>query len=309
VAAAFVATLAVGRGLGPWRTPAATLAALAVAIAVPLLWFSIYLSVDQLVGGYVDEFALATGLHPFLAKALAAALVIQALVGATWLFSLSEQRRLAGKAVIAALLVSYWGTLWLATKEQLVDRHGRALRCFVVTEAGVLYRDITYQGIDPETGRPCEPVRAELIPTLARLNVKLGSEEAVSPLPGVPERFFSAATGQAIVWYAEGATGEAEFFDTPGFDPRSGAALRPVTRDVVEAHQALVARRKAEAEAAARQAEAERALAARRAEEQRLAAEQERLQREETARREVEAARIAELERQEQAPPRRCEAA
>jgi hypothetical protein len=73
----------------------------------------------------------------------------------------------------------------------------------------------------------------------------------------------------------------------------------------VRAHEALVARHRAEAEEAARQAEAERALAARRAEEERLAvalrAEQERLDREEAARREAEAARLAEAKRQEDA--------
>jgi hypothetical protein len=123
------------------------------------------------------------------------------------LFSLSERKRLAGKAVIAAMLVGYWGMLWFATKGQLVDREGQALRCFVVTEAGVRYRDIAYEGLDPETGRPCAPVRAELIPTLARLDAKLRSGQPVSPLPGTPERFFSAATGEAIVWYAEGGNG------------------------------------------------------------------------------------------------------
>src|SRR6476660_6086963 len=47
-----------------------------------------------------------------------------------------------------------------------------------------------------------------------------------------PVEFFDKKTGKANVWYWRGESGY-EFYDAPGFHPRTGEALTGITRDVI----------------------------------------------------------------------------
>jgi len=53
----------------------------------------------------------------------------------------------------------------------------------------------------------------------------------VDPLTYV---FFDPKTGEVRGWYWRGPDGEYEFYDNPGFQPSTGEALIPVTKDVLE---------------------------------------------------------------------------
>lgn len=46
--------------------------------------------------------------------------------------------------------------------------------------------------------------------------------------------FFDPGTGQAMIWFKTTPSGDIELFDAKGFHPRSGEALEPVTREVVD---------------------------------------------------------------------------
>lgn len=176
--------------------------------------------------------ASAFGVSPLLAKAAAFALLLLASLALTWVFSSNPLKRRRGSSILAAVAVFYFLALWVATKEQRVSRRGDPLQCYVVTEHGIVWRDIRYLGTDPETGRPCEPAKPYLLPTLARLDelLRLGRPLEVIDPKG---RFFTSI-GDPVVWYYRTKDGNFEFYNAPGFRPRSGEQLQPITKAVVD---------------------------------------------------------------------------
>ena len=46
--------------------------------------------------------------------------------------------------------------------------------------------------------------------------------------------FFDPKTGRPNIWHSPGENGALEFFDGPGFHPRTGKALTEITRDFAD---------------------------------------------------------------------------
>ena len=244
---------------------------------------------EQLIESYIDKIAQAAGLSPYLAKAVAFLLVLPALGAFAWCFSASQQKRLTGRYVLAGLASMYFAALWFVTMDQKITRDGMALKCFVVREDQVVWRDIKFVGLDPETGRPCEAAKPHLLPVLAKLHSLLQSGRQLQTIDPAG-RFFSPI-GDPVVWYHERKQGEFDFYDAPGFDPKTGQPLVPVSKEVVERlERSKLERARIEAD----QRKAEAAEAERKAQQDRQ--DQESIAKAEAA----EAERKAVLERQEQ---------
>src|SRR5438876_5301459 len=110
--------------------------------------------------------------------------------------------------------------------------------------------------------------------------------------------FFAPTTASAKVWYWRAATGEYEFYDGPGFHPRSGDQFQIVTRDVIAEW-----RRQQEAVAGKKKAEQEQ-----REKEARERLEQETQQARQAAERERQAKEAAaEASRQQQQSANECD--
>jgi len=255
---------------GKWgrRVVAAILVALSIIAALVVFWIYNLYSTEQLVEAYTDNLASAFGVSPFLSKAAAFALLLPAGMALAWAFSSDDKvKRRWGRAILAGAAVFYFLALWVATKDQKVSRQGEPLQCYVVTEQGVVWRDIRYLGIDPETGRPCQPAEPYLLPTLARLDWLLGSGRALEPID--PKGRFFTPIGDPVVWFYRTKDGDLEFYDAPGFRPRSRDPLQPITTAVVEEwerreaekveaeRQRLAAMEKAKLEAAAKRQQEE----------------------------------------------------
>jgi hypothetical protein len=139
-------------------------------------------------------------------------------------------------------------------------------------------------GFHPQTGE-------ELIP-ITRPVVDTWKQQAAKIIRRVPVRvddpekfgFFEPTTGSAKVWYWRGGTGEYEFYDGPGFHPRSGDQFQIVTRDVIaewrRQQEAVAAKKKAEQEQREKEA---RERVEQEAQQARQAAERERQAREAAA--------------------------
>ncbi|MHB1101449.1 MAG: hypothetical protein ACYC0C_01440 [Devosia sp.] len=227
-----------------WRTVGiATLAAVGVLSLVALgLVFNLFW-IQSLLDGYANKIGDVAGLSPPLVKSLALAALVPVLILIGWAISFSRTKRRFGLIALVGLAAAYFGALAFLTLDQRVSRTGDALQCYVVTAVGVTWRDIQYQGIDPSTGRQCEPAKPYLLPTLARLDELLRAGRSLEPIQ--PNGRFFSTVGDPIVWHHREADGSLTFFDAPGFDPITGDRLEPITKSIVREWQELQAKQAA----------------------------------------------------------------
>lgn len=107
-------------------------------------------------------------------------------------------------------------------------------------------------GYHPETGEELLPVTPEIVD---RWNAQQANAKRKRPAPVDPDThpFFDPKTGRPNIWHSPGENGALEFFDGPGFHPRTGKALTEITRDFADKRSQERARaRVEEAEALAR---------------------------------------------------------
>lgn len=113
-------------------------------------------------------------------------------------------------------------------------------------------------GFHPRTGDELKPINRQIVDEWRTQSATI-VQRAPSRIDPDRSGFFDAVTGNAKVWYWIGASGY-EFFDGPGFHPKTGDGLKIVTREAIESwRQAVEAaaereRKEQEREAVARQA-------------------------------------------------------
>jgi len=100
---------------------------------------------------------------------------------------------------------------------------GKAKKYYAKTPEGTRYFD--NDGFDPKYGIKLQPVDPNVIRSEAMHNRPLRKIES-------PTEFFDPATNDPKVWYYEADDGF-EFFDQPGYHPKYGSELKPVTPEVV----------------------------------------------------------------------------
>jgi hypothetical protein len=98
-------------------------------------------------------------------------------------------------------------------------------------------------GFDPETGDELLPITREIVALWRDQERKRNDEEGLrrqeearrAPQLIDPEKYdpFDPVTGKPRVSYSQNAKGEYQFYDGPGFDPRTGETLNIVTREVL----------------------------------------------------------------------------
>jgi hypothetical protein len=85
-------------------------------------------------------------------------------------------------------------------------------------------------GYDPETGDELLAVTPEIVDRW-KAQVARKPPHRVHPNS---HPFFDPKTGRPNIWHSPGENGEVEFFDGPGFHPRTGKALTEITQDFAE---------------------------------------------------------------------------
>jgi hypothetical protein len=145
------------------------------------------------------------------------------------IWSLSKARRRIGIAGLGVLLVGHSIVLWYGTRNQLIDRAGNAIKCYVLSRDGsVTYGE--HPGIDPATGRECRPVKPEIVERLQKYAAGKRAEQIDDPNP----TFFDPRSGEPIVWYYKLKTGQIELYDLMGFEPNTGDELLPITKEIAQ---------------------------------------------------------------------------
>jgi hypothetical protein len=152
---------------------------------------------------------------------------------------------------------------------------GEPVAWFAANSAGAIEM-FDLMGYHPQSGVELSAVTRDVVEAW-----KLQRERVVKRVPKSVDvdKYppFDALTGVAQVWYWRSEKGDYEFYDGPGYHPRAGDALQPITREVLSKWRAAVedaatakraAQEMAEADARAR-AEKERQEASARAEKER----------------------------------------
>src|SRR5215467_1604125 len=214
-------------------------AAVFVFASLFLVWLVDKIFVYLLARSYVDEIAEVFDLNKSLATAIAWLVFAAMLILTRYLFSFSKSRRRAALAGLLALVVGHSLVLWRGTSGEVIDRSGKAIKCYVITRESVIYRE--RPGFDPSTGRECKPVTPELVEKLREYERGNRPTRIETANPG----FFDLGTGRPIVWFYKNKNGEIELFSLMGFHPETGDELEPVSKEIVELWKVQAADRKA----------------------------------------------------------------
>jgi hypothetical protein len=88
-------------------------------------------------------------------------------------------------------------------------------------------------GYHPETSEELLPVTPEIVD---RWNAQQAQRSRKPPTRVDPNThpFFDPKTGRPNIWHSPGENGALEFFDGPGFHPRTGRALTEITHDFAD---------------------------------------------------------------------------
>jgi hypothetical protein len=92
-------------------------------------------------------------------------------------------------------------------------------------------------GFYPDTGEELVPITKEIVELWkSQKESRLQSNTRHAPQLIDPDKyaFFDPITGKPRVWYWRSERGEYEFYDNPGFHPRTGAKLNAISKEVID---------------------------------------------------------------------------
>lgn len=172
---------------------------------------------------YVDEIARITGLNSYLVAIGWVVFLVPFVIGVHYL---AFFRWRIGLPILMVLYVAFNLTLYYATRDTYFEfGEGKAIKWFAITPEGISYFD--RPGVHPKYGMALKPVTpADIRP------LELIAKGQFNPVDPHGATFFNPITGDAQIFYFRYPDGTVEFYDMPGFHPRTGARLEPVTRDV-----------------------------------------------------------------------------
>jgi hypothetical protein len=112
-------------------------------------------------------------------------------------------------------------------------------------------------GFHPRTGEELTPITRQIAEVWKTQNENVIKRAAVRITDPDKFGFFDPVTGAAKVWYWHSSADEYEFYDGPGFHPRTGDPFKIITRDAIadwrQRSEAAAAKKKAELEDQQRQ--------------------------------------------------------
>ena len=224
-----------------------TLPLLFLAVVGALFVFIIFPAADlwlvwRVYRGYLDTVSNLTGVNTYLLTAAALLAFVPFYHGVHLILRhpFDARKRWTGITILLVLAVGYNVSLYFVVRETTFGfRSGVAHKFYAVTPTGVRFYD--RPGVDPEYGITLQPVTRENVRDLQLL----AAGEFV-PVHPASTRWFNPLTGAAELWYWRHEE-TLEFYNKPGFQPRTGERLLPVTGALfLEWQQRELAKLKAE---------------------------------------------------------------
>ncbi len=112
-----------------------------VIVVLGLVWLFDKILIFLVARSYVEEIADVFDLNKYLAIAIAWAVFAAIIILTRFVFSFSKLRRRAALAGLLVLLIGHSLILWRGTSGEIIDPHGNALKCYVITRDSVIYRE------------------------------------------------------------------------------------------------------------------------------------------------------------------------
>lgn len=188
---------------------------------------------DRVAGSLMSQVKNAIGLNPWQEAFWVVVIGLVAAFAIRLMLAWNEARITAGVLILTALSAGTYGFLWYQTRDTWFTGAGQPLKCYVLHGKTIRVRNMV--AFDPDTGAPCRPVDTpELAHKLQAWLSESGTARTFEPLATRPSLYFSTFTpGVAVIWYFRRSDGRIELFDMPGYHPKFGDELLPVTRDIV----------------------------------------------------------------------------
>lgn len=219
--------------LTDWRSLLKLLLFLIVAVvgiiilsAAMKVWFAY-----SIYSFFLQQISSVFGLDAILARPAAVVTTAATLIVLPWLTSFllfgrkKKQVLIAGSIVLAVWTLS----LYYGTDNVFFDRNtGKPAKYYIKTLAG--FKFSSTDDFDPQFGIKYKPIDAQTVQEYY-LWKKTGKMQVPTVQPG---KYFDIITGEPIVWYADRPDGSIELFPLPGYDPLTGQALRPMTKEMAE---------------------------------------------------------------------------
>jgi hypothetical protein len=198
-----------------------------VAIFISMAFIPFEISIIKEVYSYVvDEVVSVTGLSQTLVRGI----VILLLLPLLWIIPVLVKRRHNYNKFAWAGVMVYVAVFFLSIfyfSQSIYFRHDKkaTLKWYALTPDGVKYYDTP--GIDPVYGIELKPLTPDVVRKL-----KLLEKGDFKPIDPEKVSLFNPITGEPQAWYSRTASNVYEFYDKPGYHPRSGVPLLPVTKEV-----------------------------------------------------------------------------
>jgi hypothetical protein len=198
--------------------------------------FSLYSTIEK-------SLIQTIGISQWLAKGILLIAFIPFIILPKWFFSFRKTKRRAARAIFTLYTAGYYLAMYFLTQNiYFAHGTGEAIKYYAVTPEG--YRFFDSPGYDSKYGIKLEKVT----PDIARV-YEMTKGVPISSTPSNPDTmsaFFDRYTGAPATWYLQRPDGSFEFFKNPGYHPKYGTPLKPVTPEIVEQVEAQKAKLKVE---------------------------------------------------------------
>ena len=161
-----------------------------------------------------------------LIAVLAAGIIILVLPTLSSYFFLGKKRQQVLVGFMAAFLI-ITVTMHIGTRNVLFAPDGKPAKYYQKTLEG--FKFSSTERFDPQSGVQYKSIT----PEVAREYWFWQKYSRYESVPAVtPGNYFDQLTREPIAWYVERESGEIVLFSLPGFDPKSGKALQPLTDEI-----------------------------------------------------------------------------
>jgi len=188
------------------------------------------LFVYQIYSFFMERISASFGIDLALARIFAVFAAVSTLLVLPWIFSFiifGRKKKQVFLLLVAITALCSLG-IYYGTENVFFDRTtGRHAKYYIKTLEG--FKFSSTEDFDPKFGVRYRPINEEVIKEYYFWQ-KTGKVQSIPKVRA--GQYFDMITGEPIVWYSERPGGKIKLFPLPGYDPKTGQLLKPITREI-----------------------------------------------------------------------------